>query len=76
MSYDFNIFYPSAQIEVNKTWPNIETAYPFKNYMVDAVCSLLNNTRWKELNSCAFLTVKYHNPKNLVPQQIPVKKIS
>ena len=30
ISYDFNSLYPSAQIDINSTWPKIETAYPFK----------------------------------------------
>ena len=45
VSYDFNSLYPSAQIDENSTWPNIETAYPFKKYMSDAVCSLFNSRR-------------------------------
>ena len=31
VSYDFNSFYLSAQIDKNNTWPKIETSYPFKN---------------------------------------------
>ena len=73
-SYDFNSLYPSAQIDLNSTWPKIETAYPFKKYMSDAVCSLFDSGRWNELNRSAFLTVKYHNPENLVFQHIPVKE--
>ena len=42
--------------------------------MSDAVCSLFNSGRWNELNRCAFLTVKYHNPENLVFQHLPVKE--
>ena len=30
VSYDFSSLYPSAQIDINSTWPKIETAYPFK----------------------------------------------
>ena len=36
-SYDFNSLYPIAQIDINSTWPQIETVYSFKNYMSDAV---------------------------------------
>ena len=74
VSYDFNSLYPSAQIDKNSTWPKIETAYPFKKYMNDAVCYLFNNRRWDELNRSAFLTVKYHNPENLIFQHLPVKE--
>ena len=74
MSYDFNSLYPSAQIDINSTWPKIETAYPFKKYLSDAVCSLFNSGRWNEINRSAFLTVKYHNPENLDFQHLPVKE--
>ena len=74
VSYDFNSLYPSAQIDKNSTWPKIETAYPFKKYMSDAVCTLFNSGRWNELNRSAFLTIKYHNPANLVFQHLPIKE--
>ena len=74
VSYDFNSLYPSAQIDKNSTWPKIETAYPFKKHMSDAVCTLFNSGRWNELNRSAFLTVKYHNPENLIFQHLPVKE--
>ena len=41
VSYDFDSFYPSAQVDINSTWPKIETSCPFENYMSDAVCTLL-----------------------------------
>ena len=66
VSYDLNSFYPSAQIDENGTWPKVETAYPFKKYMSDAVCILFKSGRWNELKRCAFLTVKFHNLENLV----------
>ena len=75
VSYDLNSLYPNAQIDINSTWPKIETAYLFKKCMSDAVCSLFNSGRWNELNRCAFLTVKYHNPENLVFQHVPLKEI-
>ena len=42
--------------------------------MNDAVCSLFNSGRWKDLNRSAFQTVKYHYPENLIFQHLPVKK--
>ena len=42
--------------------------------MSDAVCTLFNSGRWNELNSSAFLTIKYHNPENLIFQHLPVKE--
>ena len=74
VSYDFNSLYPSAQIELNSTWLKIETAYPFKKDMNESICSLFNSGRWNELNRSAFLTVKYHNPENLVFKHLPVKE--
>ena len=59
VSFDLNSLYPSAQIDINITWPKLETAYPFKKDMSDAVSSLFKNGKWNELNRCAFLTVKY-----------------
>ena len=72
MSYEFNSLYPSAQIDTNSTRSNIETAYPIANQMNGSMCSLFNSGRWKELNRCAFLTVKYHNPEKLVFQHLPL----
>ena len=74
VSYDFNSLYPSAQIDKNSNWPKIETSYPFKKYMNDAVCSLFNSGRWNELNRSAFLTVKYHNNENMIFQHLAVKE--
>ena len=74
VSYDFNSLYPSAQIDKNSTWLKIETAYPFKKYMNNAICTLFNSGRWNELNRSAFLTIKYHNPENLIFQHLPLKE--
>ena len=74
VSYDSSSLYPSAQIETNSIWPEVETAYPFKKGMSDAVCSLFNRGKWNELNRSAFLTVKNHNPQNLVFQHLPIKE--
>ena len=42
--------------------------------MSDAVCSLFNSGRRNELKRSAFLTVKYHNPENLIFQHLSVKE--
>ena len=52
----------------------METAYPVKKYMNDAVCSLFNSGRWNELKRFVFLTVNYHKPENLVFQHFSVKE--
>ena len=74
VSYDFNSFYPSAQIDINSTWPRIATNYPIEKYVSDAVCTMFTSCRLNELNRSAFFTVKYHNPENLVFQHHPVKE--
>ena len=42
--------------------------------MNDSICTLFNSGRWNELNRSAFLTVKYHNPENLIFQHLPIKE--
>ena len=74
VSYDFSSLNPSAQIDLNSIWPKIETVYPFQKTMSDAVCSFFNSRRWNYLNKCPFLTVNYHNPENLIFQNLPVKE--
>ena len=74
VSYDFNRLYSSSQIDIKSTWPKIETDCPFEKYISHAVCGLFINGRWNDLNRCAFLTVKYHNPENLVLQHLPVEE--
>ena len=58
VSYDFNSLYPSAQIDIKSTWPQIETVYPFKKYMSNTVCSLFNSGWWNELNRSTFFYCK------------------
>ena len=64
----------SAHSDENSTWPAIETSYPFEIYLNDAVCEIFNSGRWDELKRTVFLTVKYHNPKNLIFQHIPIRE--
>ena len=74
VSYNFNSLYPTAQIDINSTWPKIEAAHPFEQYMSDAVCNLFTSGRWNELNRSAYFTLKYHNSENLVFQHLPVEE--
>ena len=73
VSSDYTSLYPSAQADSNGNWPKIETAYAFEDNMNDAVCSLFNNKKFEELNLCCFLTVKYHNPEDLIFQHLPAR---
>ena len=74
VSYDFLSLYPSAQIDINSTWPEIKTASPFEKFMTESICSLFSSGRWNGLNRCAFQSVKKHNPEKLVFQHLPVKE--
>ena len=76
VSYDFNSLYPTAQRDMNSTWPKLEIAHPFEKDMNDSFCSLFNSGRWNGLKKSAFLTVKPHNPENLLFQHLPVKEKS
>ena len=73
VSSDYTCLYPSAQADSRSNWPKIETAYAFEDYMNDAVCSLFNSKEFEKLNLCCFLTVKYHNPENLIFQHLPAR---
>ena len=42
--------------------------------MNESICTLFNSGRWNEVNRSTFLTVKYHNPENLIFQHLPVKE--
>ena len=42
--------------------------------MNDAVCYLFNCGKWNQLNRSAFLTIKYHNPENIIYQHLPIKE--
>ena len=42
--------------------------------MNDAICCLFNSGKWNQLNRSALLTVKYHNPENLIFQHLPIKE--
>ena len=42
--------------------------------MNDVICYLFNSGKWNQLNRSAFLTVKYHNPDNLIFQHLPIKE--
>ena len=66
VSYEFKCLHRTAAADKNRTWPAIETSYRFKNYMNDAVCEMFNSSRCDELNRSAFLTVKSHNPENII----------
>ena len=71
---DFNLLHPSVEADKNSAWSAIETSYPFRKYMNDAVFEVLNSGRWEELNKSACLTVKHRNPENLILQHIPIRE--
>ena len=74
LSYNFNSLYPCAEADEDSKWPAIETSFPFERFLSDAICELFNSSRWEEVNGSAFLTVKFHNPENLIFQHILTKE--
>ena len=74
VSCDFNSLHPSPEADLNSAWPAIETFYPFRKYMNDAVFEILSSGRWEELNRSASLIVKHLNPENLILQHIPIRE--
>ena len=74
VSYDFKSFYPSAQVDINSSWPKLKTADLFKKGLNESICIFFNSAKWNELNRSALLAVKYDNPENLVSQNLPIKE--
>ena len=72
--YNFNSLHPNSEADKDSTRPAIETTYPLKKYMSNAVCNLFNSGKRDQINGSAFLTVKYHNPENLIFQKVPKKE--
>ena len=73
-SNGFIKLHPSALIDMKQTWPKKQITYPLTKNMSDANRSLFNCGRWNELKRFAFLTVKHHNPENLVFEHLSTKE--
>ena len=72
--YDFHGLYQNARADKISIRTATETSYPFEKCMNDAVCGFFNSGRREESKRFAFLTVKHHNPKNLIFQHILINE--
>ena len=75
MDFDATSFYPSAMWDENSVYPKIETGFAFKPHMNDVYVEAFNNQSFNEDgDESAILTIKYHNPPDLIFQHLPVKE--
>ena len=64
--------YPSAISDPEAVYPRIETGYANTKDMNDQLVKKFNNQTFTQ--GSAILKIKYHNPKNLIVQHIPVRE--
>ena len=75
MDFDATSLYPSAMWDKNSVYPKIETGFAFKPHMNKTYVEAFNNKNFNEDgDESAILTIKYHNPPNLIFQHLPVKE--
>ena len=75
MSYDATSLYPSAMWDKNSVYPKIETGFAFKPHMNKAYVEAFNKKTFNEDgDESAMLTIKYHNPPDLIFQHLPVRE--
>ena len=75
MDFDATSLYPSAMWDYNSIYPKIETGFAFKPHMNDIYVEAFNNQTFNEDgDESAILTIKYHNPPDLIFQHLPVKE--
>ena len=75
MSYDATSLYPSAMWDENSNYPKIETGFAFKPHMNKTYVEAFNNKTFNgDGDESAMLTIKYHNPPDLIFQHLPVKE--
>ena len=75
MDYDATSLYPSAMWDENSVYPKIETGFAFKPHMNDIHVEAFNNQTFNEDgDESAILTIKYHNPPDLIFQHLPIKE--
>ena len=75
MDFDATSLYPSAMWDEKSVYPKIETGFVFKPQMNDVYVEAFNNQSFNEDgDESAILTIKYHNPPDLIFQHLPVKE--
>ena len=73
--FDATSLYPSAIWDEKSVYPKIETGFVFKPQMNDVYVEAFNNQSFNEDgDESAILTIKYHNPLDLIFQHLPVKE--
>ena len=74
-SFDTTSLYSSAMWDKNSVYPKIETRFAFKPHMNKTYVEALNNQTFNEDgDESAILTIKYHNPPDLIFQHLPIKE--
>ena len=75
MNFDATYLYPSAMWDSDSVYPKIETGFVFKPYMRDVYVETFNNQTFNEDgDESAILTIKYHDPPDLIFQHLPIKE--
>ena len=75
MDFDATSLYPSAMWDEKSVYPKIETGFAFKPHMNDVYVEAFNNQSINENgDESAILTIKYHNPPDLIFQHLPIKE--
>ena len=75
MDFDATSLYSRAMLDENSVYPKIETGFAFKPHMNDVYVEAFNNQTFNEDgDESAILTIKYHNPPDLIFQHLPVKE--
>ena len=75
IDFDATSLYPSAMWDENSVYPKIETGFAFKPHMNDIYVGAFNNQTFNEDDDeSGILTIKYHNPPDLIFQHLPIKE--
>ena len=64
--------YPSAVSDPESIYPRIQTGYAYTKDMNDEFVEKFNSSNFTQ--GSAILKIKYHNPKKLIVQHLPVKE--
>ena len=70
--FDAVSLYPSAMWDEKSIYPRIETGYAYTRDMNEELVNKFNTGNF--IQGSAFLKIKYHNPKNLIVQHLPIKE--
>ena len=72
--WDFDAvrLYPSAMWDEKSIYPKKETGYAYRRHMNDELVNKFNTGNFNQAS--AILKIKYHNPKNLIVQHLPIEE--